>query len=321
MHHEDLNGKALWDIQKKFNDKFFETKGGWPTEADLVSANKDFAIHLIKEATEVLDEVSFKMHRKGKGAVDRDNVLEELVDVSKFLFGWMQIWGFTWDDFREEFKRKSMVVDQRFDFEQSLPSLASAPCCIIDIDGVLASYPRGYYEWCIGNFYQHYSLTEFSKLYSEMDLLARDHLKTQYRKSGAKADLPLIPGAKELVDCVLRRSKLKIILMTNRPYAEHYRIYPDTLAWLKKNKISHDGIVWSRDKGVDVLKNFKNVLFAVDDEVGNVKRLREAGITTCHVREEFGGTMALYKLAERVKKIEDLGFAWQDEQQGKEATL
>ena len=309
---DDQGGKDLWDIQKEFNDKFFATKGGWPKENDLSAVSKDFAIHLIKETTEVLDELSFKMHRAGKDSIDRANVIEEMIDVQKFLWGWMQVWGVSWGEFCEEFKRKSTVVSQRFEQEQTFPNLANHPCCIVDIDGVLADYPRFFYEWCIANFYAEHSLQAFVKLYKSMSLLVREDLKKKYRQSGVKATMPVVTGAVALLDCVRRRSNLKIILMTNRPYAEYYRLYPDTLSWLAKNKIQYDGIIWSRDKGVDALKNFKNICWAVDDNPANVARLREAGITTIMIRNEFeeSSTHALYLLAERIQKMEDVGFAW-----------
>lgn len=312
MSDDDQCGKDLWDIQKGFNDKFFATKGGWPKEDQLVAASKDFAIHLIKETTEVLDELSFKMHRAGKDSVDRANVIEEMIDVQKFLWGWMQVWGVTWEEFTEEFKRKSTVVDQRFEQEQTFPGLSNHPCCIIDIDGVLAEYPGFFYQWSIENFYPTHSITEFIKLYKSMNLLSKEDLKKKYRQSGVKASMPLVRGAKELLHCIRRRSALKIILMTNRPYAEFYRLYPDTLAWLKKNDLPYDGIIWSRDKGVDALKGFKNIMWAVDDNPENVRRFREANITTIMIRNEFqeSSTHALYLLTERIQKMEDVGFAW-----------
>jgi FMN phosphatase YigB (HAD superfamily) len=292
-----------------------------PDTADekmMTSITKDYALHLVAEIIEVVQELSFRMHRASKGAIDRDNLAEELIDCNKFLLGMFQIWGFSYEQYVEEFKRKSTVVEQRFQQEQTFPGLANHPCCIIDIDGVLASYPKFFYEWSIKNFYPTHSIQEFVQLYKSMDLLMREELKKKYRQSGAKADMPLIPGAKELLDCIRRRSSLKIILMTNRPYADYYRLYPDTLSWLKKNDLPYDGIIWSRDKGVDALKNFRNICWAVDDSPENVRLFREARITTVLIRNEFASasTMALYKIAERIEKLEDVGFEWADVQQG-----
>lgn len=316
-------GRELWNIQREFTEKFWATKGGMPDPRDekqMTAVTKDYALHLIAEVVEVVQELSWRMHRSSKGEVDRDNVLEELIDAQKFLMGLIQLWGFTYDNYVEEFKRKSTVVSQRFTQEQTFPELANHPCCIIDIDGVLASYPNFFYEWSIKNFYPTHSVHEFTRLYKSMNLLSREGLKKKYRQSGVKATMPLIPGAKELLHCVKRRSALKIILMTNRPYAEFYRIYPDTLFWLEKNDLPYDGIIWSRDKGIDALKNFRNVCWAVDDNPENVKRFREAGITTIAIDNESAGesTADLYKLVERIEKMEDLGFAWQKARDGEE---
>lgn len=307
-------GKELWEIQKKFNDRFFTTKGGWPKEEQLTASSKDFAIHLIKETTEVLDEMSFKMHRAGKGPIDRANVIEELIDVQKFLWGWMQIWGVSYEEFIEEFKRKSMVVEQRFTQEQSLPKLANDTCVIIDIDGVLADYPNCFYEYCVKTFYPEFSRQEFAKFYADSNLLQREAMKTSYRQSGVKASVPVIPGSKQLLDAIKRKSNgnMKIILMTNRPYSKFYRIYPDTLTWLAKNSLPYDGIIWAEDKGVETVQKFKNVMWAVDDNPDNIKRFKAARITPVLVdnTDPRTSTMELYKMVESAHKIEDVGYEW-----------
>lgn len=326
MLHKDHDGKELWNIQDEFTHKFWKTKGGMPdstNDARMTDVTKDYALHMIAEVTEVVQELSWRMHRASKGEIDRDNLLEELIDVQKFTWGLMQVWGFTWDQFREEFKRKSTVVEQRFVQEQTFPKIKNDPCAIIDIDGILAAYPDGFYAWCIENFFPTHSYHDFGRLYKSMDILNREELKKKYRQSGAKRTLPLVPGARELLECIRRRSQLKIILLTNRPYAEFYRIYPDTLYWLAQNKLPFDGIIWGRDKGIDALSNFKNICWAVDDDVKNIERFREANITAVHVENKFPthSTMELYKLAERVPKLEDLGFIWNSEPEAKDRMM
>jgi len=285
--------QELWDIQKKFNDKFFMTKGGWPGADQLVTANKDFAIHLIAEASEVLKEISFKMHRTSTGPVDRDNVLEELIDVQKFLYGWMQIWGFTWDDIVREFLRKSMVVNQRFDQEQSLPVLRDKPCVLVDIDGILAEYPGYYRRWA----------DEHDLLWDSADPLVREAVKREYRMSGAKASVPVLPGSREMLEAI-RGAGVKIILITMRPYAEHYRIYPDTLEWLAKNDLPYDAILWAREKGLEALKNFSRILFAVDDDAKNIEMYEKAGIRAVGIGPKYGTTTAEFAQRELSMMLE-----------------
>ena len=268
----------LWNLQKQFNDKFWDTKGGWPQgEKALTDASKDFAIHMVREISEILDELNSKMHRKQNKIVDTTNVLEEIVDVQKFLFGLTQLWGFTWEQFEEEFKRKSMVVEQRFAQEQQLSELQHQQVVIIDIDGVLSNYPTCFYDWLatdgFGNTYQAQTY------YESLALKDRLGLKKKYRQSGVKANLPVLAGAREMLN-ILRVEGLKIVLLTNRPYAEHYRIYPDTLEWLYKNDLKYDAILWARDKGIEAINHFSNICWAVDDEDENIIKLKRAGIAT-----------------------------------------
>lgn len=311
--------RELWEIQREFTEKFWGTKGGMPDPRDekaMTTITKDYALHIIAEVTEVVQELSWRMHRAVKGEVDRDNVLEELIDVNKFLLGLIQVWGYSFEQYENEFKRKSMVVEQRFAQEQTFPSLMNHPMALIDIDGVLADYPRGFYHWVYLNCPEAgmFSVHSAEKWYRGLPLKDREQIKKKYRQSGAKATLPVLPGAAKFVHLVRERG-LKAVLITNRPYADYYRIYPDTLEWLVKNEIPYDGIVWARDKGLEAVKQFKNVCWAVDDDSENIKRFREAKIPTIQVDpgDENNDTSALLTVARRVAKIEDLAYEWKKE--------
>lgn len=273
--------KELWQIQEHFTRRFWETRGGMPKdEPALTIATKDYLLHLMKEVTEVLDQISFKMHRGPKDFVDRGNVLEEMIDCQKFLWGLMQIWDFTYEDFDNELRRKSIVVEQRFTQERAMKEFKDAPCVLIDIDGVLSDYPKCYHNWLANKFGCSAYNAEVNL--RDISLDRKEELKREYRQSGVKATLPVLPGAKNMLDSI-HAAGLKIILLTNRPYAEHCRIYADTLQWLRDNDLKYDAIIWARDKGFEAVKNFKNVCWAVDDSEENVKRLREAGIQTVHL--------------------------------------
>jgi len=275
----------LWKIQEDFTKKFWDTRGGFPrTEEALTTATKDYAIHLIGEITEVLGELSWKMHRAAKGSLDRTNVLEEFVDCQKFLLGMIILWEFTEEEFINEFKRKSMVVEQRFAQEQQFSSLKLQQVALVDIDGVLADYPFGFYKW-IATVHMKGQMTVYQaeKYYTQLGLRDRQGIKTIYRASGAKKSLAVLPGAHDLLRLIRHRSQLKIILFTNRPYDEHYRIYPDTLEWLKEHDLVYDAVFWAKDKGLEALKYFDNICFAVDDSDDNIKRFKQAGISTIQV--------------------------------------
>ena len=273
--------RELWQIQEDFTKKFWQTKGGMPSgEPNLTIATKDYLLHLMKEVTEVLDQISFKMHRSPKDFVDRNNVLEEMIDCQKFLWGLMQVWGFSYDDFANEFHRKSIVVEQRFAQERAMQAYRDAPCVLVDIDGVLSDYPNCFIAWVAKtkNIY-------FEQADENIDVLPLDtyeQLKREYRQSGIKAHLPVLPGAREMLSRI-REAGLKIILITNRPYAEHCRIYADTLQWLKENELPYDAIIWAKDKGFEAVKHFTKVCWAIDDTFANKMRFDKAGVQTVMV--------------------------------------
>lgn len=283
-HEYEESFRAAWDEQLKFTRRFWESQGGMPDHHDervLTPIIKDYVLHLIKEATEVLDATKWRMHRKADGAINRGNALEEVIDSQKFVLGIAQVMGYTFDEYLDMFYRKSMVVEQRFTQEQNLAGLRDVPCALVDIDGVLADYPDYYYNWV----YNEYNLSPTA--YDSQDLLRKKEIKDAYRRSGAKTNIPLLPGARDLL-LLLRAEGVKIVLITMRPYAEHYRIYPDTLLWLKKHDLPYDAILWAKDKGLEAMKNFTDVRVAIDDDPKNIEMYHRAGIRVAQVAPPNG---------------------------------
>ena len=117
--------KELYEIQRQFTKKFFKSKGLSISDVandkeELVKWNKEYILALIAEATEVLNEVDWKMHKNMEMPVDaRDRLLEESVDVLKFLLGLMIVNGFSCDDIYQKFISKSLIVVKKFEDENA----------------------------------------------------------------------------------------------------------------------------------------------------------------------------------------------------------
>ena len=112
--------EEIYEIQSKFTEKFFKEKQDLSLKQVrnnkhmLVKWNKEYILALIAEATEVLNEVDWKMHKKMNLPNDaRDRLLEESIDVMKFLLGLMIVNGFTVDQVYDMFKSKSIKVEKR----------------------------------------------------------------------------------------------------------------------------------------------------------------------------------------------------------------
>jgi len=112
--------EEIYELQKSFTERFFKEKQNLTLEDvrndknRLVKWNKEYILALIAEATEVLNEVDWKMHKQMNLPTDaRERLLEESIDVMKFLLGLMIVNGFSLDDIYNMFKSKSQVVEKR----------------------------------------------------------------------------------------------------------------------------------------------------------------------------------------------------------------
>ena len=112
--------EEIYELQKSFTERFFKEKQNLTLEEvrsdknSLVKWNKAYILAVIAEATEVLNEVDWKMHKQMDLPNDaRERLLEESIDVLKFLLGLMIVNGFSMDDIYNMFKTKSKVVEKR----------------------------------------------------------------------------------------------------------------------------------------------------------------------------------------------------------------
>ena len=119
----------IYRIQKEFTDKLFKEKFNITLEEIredkklLIHWIKEYILCLVKEATEMLDEVDWKSHTS-KDSVDiKDNFLEEGVDVFKYLLGLLQVTGFTEKEIYDKFISKSRVVENKFKQDQLIKKI------------------------------------------------------------------------------------------------------------------------------------------------------------------------------------------------------
>tara|TARA_Y100000310_G_scaffold120063_1_gene118787 strand:- start:6956 stop:7849 length:894 start_codon:yes stop_codon:yes gene_type:complete len=267
--------KELWDIQARFTEKALrgiDKDLSEFTEEDKVKWTKEYLLYISKEGLEALDELNWKKHSKEYKEVNVHNVKVELIDMQKFLWGLMHIWGMTYGEFETIFKDKSYEVEnkwvQNFELKGVNENLKN---CIIDIDGVLNNYPDCFFDWV---FKEH----NISKDELVLNMVKYETYKDLYRISGAKRNLPVNEDSVKALHS-LKDEGYSIILMTNRPSIEYKNIIFDTMFWLADNDIPYDYLYWSRNnKIVDAFKQTDNISFIVDDSFEVCRDFENMGI-------------------------------------------
>ena len=268
--------KEIFKIQESFTEKFFEKQGlsikDVLNDKQLkVKWNKEYVLALSKEVYGVLDEIDWKMHTSKNTEDVNDNVLEECVDVLKYLFGIIQLNGFSVDDLHQKFIDKSKVVEAKFNQEDVMDKIKASnkKIAFIDIDGVLADWPGGFLKWA-----GYESLTQFK---NNVNKKKQYKIKSKYRTCGIKAKLDVLDSVENFMKSTCE--KYNVVLLTARPYKKYFRIYSDTLKWLKDNNICYDAIVFDEEKEKYIINNFdpKQVAFCIDDDITNANKLSDSG--------------------------------------------
>ena len=259
--------EKIWQVQETFNNNFVRPENLSLDEKQKYT--KEYVLHIVSELDEVLREINWKLHRKNKEEVIRQNLIEEIVDVFKYWCSLAQMWDITPEEFSEEFRRKSLVVEQRYKQERQLKLLEDKNVIGVDIDGVLADYPNCFYTFIretLGKEYTECTTEEYVKT------------KHEYRSSGYKKNLPLIEGAIEGMK-KLKQAGYTIVLLTARPYHKYPRMFADTIDWLTNNNIPYDALLWNENKEEAILKEFPNMRFFIEDNLENATKISSKGKT------------------------------------------
>lgn len=102
----------VWNIQKRFTSNFVDFNK-LDNDIDRESFTKEYIIALLPELTEVLNEINYKQHKQRK-KVNKDFLVEELIDVFKYYLNILLMWGIEPEDFLEKYIEKSNKVNSQY---------------------------------------------------------------------------------------------------------------------------------------------------------------------------------------------------------------
>ena len=237
-------------------------------EPDKVYLLKQFLLEMIGEVGDFLKDMDYKDHQKLPYQLSDSNLKEELIDIFKYWLSIALVLGIDGKGIEEEFLRKTEVVYQKY--RQTNLVKAAEKVAIIDIDGVLADYPRCIMDYIhrktgiapmdIGTYDIYY---EYGKVLGHAEV---ERLKHEFRESGEKRNIPVLPGALELLKGLNNRGYY-IAILSSRPVSRYKRIMGDTLEWLNKNNLPYNGVLWDEEKDYKSIAKIPNVRFAVEDNL------------------------------------------------------
>lgn len=261
----------IWSIQREFTRNFISNN---VSREEKIKYTKEMLLHLVAEIDELLNATgSWKLHRiVPERAKSRYTLVEEAVDIFKFLLNVLIAWDVTAEEFYEVFKNKSELVAIRYEMEKRAVNI-NGKVAVIDIDGVLNTYPEP-----LLRLIEH----RVNKRYNSLAAAKRDlgalyeEIKHEFRESGLEAKQPLRPGAKTLFKW-LSDNNYSIVLLTSRPAAEYRRIEIDTISWLKLHSLPYDLVLFAEDKLREIRSREWKVFFVLEDDLANALRFAEEG--------------------------------------------
>jgi len=159
------------------------------------------------------------------------------------------------------------------------------PVVAIDIDGTLGNYHSHFLEfaeaytgrkletndtWYHPWHYKYDGSIGFKEWFIENFETTEEEwkdIKLAYRQGAQKRSMPVYPGADQFIAQVKFGIKVELWLTTTRPYQRMDNIDPDTRAWLERNNIRYDGLLYDELKFQSLVKivDPARVVAVVDD--------------------------------------------------------
>lgn len=260
--------KAIWKAQKEQQESFGLTPD--TSTLDKRAMAKDYVIGMLEEVSELAAaSTNFKAHILKSSDQSVSAILEEAVDVAKYLFSLMHLYGITSDEFHQRFIEKTEVIRHRAEaIDMELTS--DTKLIAMDLDG------------CV---------VDLQPLDDELDVIARsgdspssilaqqESVKFEWREQGKFLDLPPIKDAIRTVKC-LKNNGYQIAIITARPQKQHKRLYSDTIRWLQKYHVPYDLLLFGRDKAEMICDHLKPAFpqYFIEDRVKHALEVAALGI-------------------------------------------
>jgi len=170
-------------------------------------------------------------------------------------------------------------------FQETRPAIQQANIIMLDLDGVIADFRRGFMEWIADNDWKDILTIKEEDIGLHLDInngwdfKLYNRAKVAFEKDGGYSLLPIYTNTKMAIN-TLRSSGWYIIVYTARPYSTYKRIWGDTWIWLRDNDITVDELHFGYDDRVLVASDLavQNHVVAIEDDPLLIRRYNGSNI-------------------------------------------
>lgn len=237
--------KKLFNIQKDFNNNFFNLQKLEKSEKEEIT--KSFCLALHAEVSELVSSLNYKQHKDEDKEIKIEKILFESVDVLRYVLAILNLWNISSEDFVSAFSDKDNYLNMSLD--QSKKKWEGQPVLIVDLDDVLIHFRSGFIAWLHEKYNinvpedskEYYTSTEVKQAGLNPESVFFEFLKDRRLKD-------LEPNV-EMINMIndLKEQGFWIQLLTARPQTESICLY-DTYTWIKNSKLKFDEIDFSGEK-------------------------------------------------------------------------
>lgn len=231
--------QQMWELQR-------EQQGLWHDWDAMSQSDKDALVkELLLQLYEEVAELQRNLDRSRYHILKRPPppsavaIAEAGVDVFKILIALMQLHGIRPSDFIDEFNHKSMVVEQKWQWE--LKHMAGMTVLLCDLDGCVSDWVKSFIKWASGS-----GVDLGAKPINDPSL---EPMKELFCDVGGFRELDQIPNAVKVLNAWRGSDPNRnLIIVSARPYRRHRRIFADTMAWCNSVGLKFDHILFETDK-------------------------------------------------------------------------
>jgi len=302
--------EEMFEVQKRFSRNFIDPSEC--SEEEKIRYVTEMLINMDSEHAELLKSLGgWKKFRLEKVETKESGIIEECVDIWKFILNILYTYNVSPVEFHYNFLRKSLVVEERYKWEKELRNLTPQnKVCALDLDGCLAKYPE---NWIA--FLNHQRgltaeaplrLEDFQFTFAPLPQIPRRKYyewKHEFREEGFESlHVEPMEEASEFTKKI-KDLGYKIIVLSARPYKEYKRMMVDTIEWLHKHNILYDAVYWSEEKHVRILRDVPFLKFMVEDNPVIANEVASLGYKVFLINRPYNIDIKVQNNIERINNL------------------